>query len=111
MREVLLLYKVEVVSMKKFAVALCLAAIAMVGVATIPLAFADVESNDCPGKVLCPITGEVVCKNQCPLIDPDRSDCPGKVECPLTGELVCRDECPLGLTSAVGKPSCSIDSK
>ncbi len=24
-----------------------------------------------------------------------RSDCPGKVVCPLTGNEVCRDQCPL----------------
>ena len=49
----------------------------------------------CPGTVACPLTGEEVCRDQCPLIDSTRSDCPGKVECPLTGELVCRDQCPL----------------
>lgn len=26
----------------------------------------------------------------------DRADCPGKIVCPLTGELVCKDRCPLG---------------
>lgn len=25
-----------------------------------------------------------------------RADCPGKIVCPLTGELVCKDQCPLG---------------
>jgi hypothetical protein len=25
-----------------------------------------------------------------------RPDCPGKIVCPLTGELVCKDRCPLG---------------
>lgn len=25
-----------------------------------------------------------------------RSDCPGRITCPLTGEEVCRDRCPLG---------------
>ena len=54
------------------------------------------ERADCPGKVTCPITGEEVCKDKCPLIDADRADCPGKIECPITGELVCRDRCPLG---------------
>lgn len=24
-----------------------------------------------------------------------RADCPGKIVCPLTGELVCKDRCPL----------------
>ncbi|MGE0229717.1 MAG: hypothetical protein AB7U23_14530 [Dehalococcoidia bacterium] len=28
--------------------------------------------------------------------DPNRADCPGMIECPLTGELICADECPLG---------------
>jgi len=54
------------------------------------------QRADCPGTVTCPINGEEVCKDQCPLIDASRADCPGKVECPLTGELVCRDQCPLG---------------
>jgi len=25
-----------------------------------------------------------------------RPDCPGKITCPLNGELVCKDRCPLG---------------
>ncbi len=25
---------------------------------------------------------------------PDRTDCPGKIVCPLTGDLVCKDRCP-----------------
>lgn len=25
----------------------------------------------------------------------NRADCPGRLVCPLTGELVCRDRCPL----------------
>lgn len=25
----------------------------------------------------------------------ERQDCPGKIVCPLTGDLVCRDRCPL----------------
>lgn len=25
-----------------------------------------------------------------------RTDCPGKIVCPLTGDLVCKDHCPLG---------------
>ncbi|MBI4586007.1 MAG: hypothetical protein HY717_18510 [Planctomycetes bacterium] len=50
--------------------------------------------SDCPGQIVCPITGEKVCRDQCPLVDPYLPDCPGKIECPLTGELVCRDRCP-----------------
>ena len=102
---------VEVVVMRKMAMVLGLAAIAVVGVAAYPLAFASVETSSCPGKVVCPLTGDEVCKDRCPLIDQQRADCPGKVECPLTGELVCSDECPLGLASAVSKPSCCLGSK
>lgn len=29
------------------------------------------------------------------LQDPNRADCPGMIECPLTGETICADECPL----------------
>ncbi len=32
----------------------------------------------------------------------DRPDCPGKVVCPLTGELVCKDRCPLGTPTTAG---------
>lgn len=60
----------------------------------------DTNESICPGKIQCPLTGEEVCKDKCPLIDADRSDCPGKVECPLTGELVCRDKCPLNSKDA-----------
>ncbi len=26
----------------------------------------------------------------------ERLDCPGKIVCPLTGELICVDQCPVG---------------
>lgn len=29
-------------------------------------------------------------------LNPQREDCPGKIVCPLTGNLVCEDRCPLG---------------
>jgi len=76
-------------------------------------AFASGERADCPGKIICPITGEEICKDQCPLIDPDRSDCPGKIECLLTGELVCRDRCPVGAGKAKAEtvPSCCQGKK
>lgn len=71
--------------------------------AAYPLATANTktERSDCPGKVVCPLTGQEVCKDQCPLTaratktDATRTDCPGQVECPLTGELICRDKCPV----------------
>lgn len=88
---------------------LSLAAVAALsGFVAYPLVFASTETSDCPGKVVCPVTGEEVCKDRCPLLDAERSDCPGKVECPLDAELVCRDECPLEMASARkdAAPSC-----
>lgn len=43
----------------------------------------------------------------------DRANCPGKVLCPLTGKEVCRDECPLGgaVGSASDLPSCCRGEK
>lgn len=44
----------------------------------------------------------------------DRPDCPGKVACPLTGELVCRDRCPLNKseqTAPQDRPSCCRGGK
>jgi hypothetical protein len=41
--------------------------------------------------------------------DTSRADCPGKITCPLTGELVCVDRCPVeAQTAAVDEalPSC-----
>lgn len=59
---------------------------------------------DCPGKIVCSKTGELICRDKCPLVDPNRPDCPGRVECPLTGEPVCRDRCPA--ESAEAAPAC-----
>jgi hypothetical protein len=28
------------------------------------------EREDCPGKIVCPLTGEVICADQCPLEKP-----------------------------------------
>lgn len=78
---------------------------ALGGLVALPLAFASGDKSevrrDCPGKVVCPLTGEEVCKDRCPLATgkakaETRQDCPGKVTCPLTGEEVCKDECPVG---------------
>jgi hypothetical protein len=64
---------------------------------------------DCPGKITCSVTGEIVCRDQCPTVDPDRADCPGRIECPLTGELICVDHCPVDQQNAAitpSRPSC-----
>lgn len=41
-----------------------------------------------------------------------RTDCPGTIVCPLTGESVCRDRCPLGDTQreTPSEPSCCVGS-
>ena len=66
------------------------------------------QRADCPGRILCPLTSEAVCRDECPLRDANRPDCPGKIECPMTGELVCADECPLAAAQAddAGVPAC-----
>jgi hypothetical protein len=33
-----------------------------------------------------------------------RADCPGQIVCPLTGELVCKDRCPLDSTAQASTP-------
>ena len=41
----------------------------------------------------------------------ERPDCPGKIVCPLTGEPVCKDRCPLGATAAdetTPLPACCV---
>ncbi len=89
--------------MRTLALRSAVAVLALSGLAALPLAFAGArqERSDCPGKVVCPLTGEEVCKDRCPLAakaqktDSTRADCPGQVECPLTGELVCLDRCPV----------------
>src|SRR2546426_28535 len=76
-------------------VLLTLGALMLVGLGGLVFARANADRPDCPGKIECPLTGEIVCRDQCPLMDPNRDDCPGRIACPLTGELVCRDRCPL----------------
>lgn len=38
----------------------------------------------------------------------ERADCPGKIVCPITGELICADQCPAesGHALAAGTRSC-----
>lgn len=67
----------------------------IVAVAGVVLAQSRTERLDCPGKITCPQTGEIICRDKCPTVDPNRADCPGRIVCPLTGKLVCKDRCPL----------------
>jgi hypothetical protein len=43
----------------------------------------------------------------------NRPDCPGKIICPITGEVICADQCPARTTAVVSveKPSCCKDRK
>lgn len=64
-------------------------------------------ASDCPGTIICPITGQEICRDQCPLVDSERPNCPATIECPLGGELVCRDRCPLTKdATADAAPAC-----
>ena len=86
---------------RRLAVALAgLSVVALVAVTGVVFAQSNAESADCPGKIACPLTGEQVCRDQCPTVDPNRPDCPGRIVCPLTGKLVCKDRCPLGVRQA-----------
>ncbi|RJP33582.1 MAG: hypothetical protein C4547_12055 [Phycisphaerales bacterium] len=91
--------------------------LAIVGVAVTAYAVnsrVSADRPDCPGKIVCPLTGELVCKDRCPARDANRSDCPGQIVCPVTGELICRDRCPLnkeGRTEAQDVPSCCRGGK
>lgn len=84
----------------------------LIGVASLAsFAVANSDRPDCPGKIVCPLTGKLVCKDQCSARDANRDDCPGQIVCPLTGQLVCKDRCPLGDTDTKNtdtdaKPSC-----
>jgi len=90
------------------------------------------DRSDCPGTIVCPLSGELVCKDRCPAdsaetasihtdglaeFDADRADCPGRIECPLTGELVCKDRCPaeeavvVEAVEADVLPACCIESE
>ncbi len=75
--------------------AVLLASISLAAVGALNTTVADTQRSDCPGKIVCPQTGELICRDKCPTADPARPDCPGRITCPQTGELVCKDRCPL----------------
>jgi hypothetical protein len=46
----------------------------------------------------------------------DRPDCPGKIVCPLTGDVICADQCPLDEAREVSlavadAPPCCCDER
>ena len=86
-----------------------LGALALATAGAFGLAGSGTDRVDCPGKIVCPLTGEEICRDHCPSIDAGREDCPGRIECPLTGELVCVDRCPIDQKDAPvpgDRPSC-----
>ena len=96
-----------VMTKKKFLIGL--GGMVLAGASALGLASATSVRADCPGKITCPLTGEVICRDECPNVDPDRPDCPGRIECPLTGDLICVDQCPVGTEDASAEaavPSC-----
>ena len=97
------------------AIAFSIAALAGLGLFTLDSSGTVAERQDrvdCPGKIVCPRTGDLVCRDKCPTVDPQRADCPGRIVCPESGELVCIDRCPLRDSAAKSaqsedaKPSC-----
>ena len=42
-----------------------------------------------------------------------RTDCPGKIICPLTGQVICADQCPMAshATATAEVPSCCKGAK
>ena len=97
--------------------ALALSIVALMGLGLLAVDKAGItaargDRTDCPGKIVCPQTGELVCRDRCPTVDPNRTDCPGRIICPETGKPVCIDRCPLRDSAAKSaqsddaKPSC-----
>jgi hypothetical protein len=63
--------------MKMFTLTSLLGALALTLVAAAyPLATAVIKTGriDCPGEVVCPLTGEEVCKDRCPLTTAKQTD-------------------------------------
>lgn len=86
---------------RKGLIGLATAVVAASSVGAIGLSSQQTTRTDCPGKIECPLTGETICRDQCPAIDQQRADCPGRIECPINGELVCEDRCPVEATESV----------
>lgn len=99
--------------MKTFAVSLTTVlglALLTIGAVKLTGAQAQTDRPDCPGKITCPQTGKLICRDKCPVVDSNRPDCPGLILCPETGKLVCKDRCPMN-SNINEKPSCCADKK
>lgn len=84
-------------------------ALAGAGFGTAGIVCGSTDRADCPGKIVCPINGELVCQDRCRLGEEARADCPGKIDCRITDERICKDRCPFGKAKAdqpVMRPCC-----
>jgi len=64
-----------------------LAAVSLAGIVAavgIVLSTRVPSAPDCPGKITCPQTGEITCRDKRPTVDPNRPDCAGRIVCALT---------------------------
>lgn len=61
-------------------------------------------TDACPGTVVCPLTGERICADRCPIDGEAADDCPGTIVCPLDGETICKDRCPLADQPGAERP-------
>lgn len=52
--------------MKKKVMSAALAVLILAG-AVLAYRTATAERSDCPGKMICPLTGEVICADKCPM--------------------------------------------
>ena len=57
------------------------------------------DEDFCLSEAFCLDAFKQIAASETPSFNAERADCPGQVTCPLTGELVCKDRCPL--TSSV----------
>ncbi len=67
---------------KKTLVAALVAGLGLVGAVALALGAARNDRADCPGRIVCPLTGETVCRAQCPLAATGGSAVPRESCCP-----------------------------
>ena len=86
---------------KHKAFTLSITLVGIVAVTSIVLAKTGAERPDCPGKIVCPQTGEQICRDKCPTADATRADCPGRIVGQYLGSDICRNLS--GLSSWLGR--------
>lgn len=66
--------------MKKTAIWFATAALLGSGALAYALASGE-KREDCPGKIICPLTGQEICKDQCPLLTHGEAPSPSEASC------------------------------